>query len=323
MGEGRWLGLEGMMIGTPGLGGSGGFGVRAVLLGLLGAVLAWAFWPALGMMGQKWSRDPHYAHGLLVPLFAACLLRHRWPQARRDRFAPSDWGLACLGLGSLFQLAGAWLYVDWVGAMALLPDLAGVCLLAGGFAALRWAWPAIAFLVFMIPLPYRVERALGSPLQQLATLASTFTLQTIGLPAVAEGNVIVLDEARIGVVEACNGLGILFTFFAMATGLVLVIQRSLLEKVLIILSAFPIAIVANVARITLTGFLHQVAGGRVADMVYHDLAGWLMMPFALAMLWLELEVLSLIMKSDPGGETFRPLAGGGADPRPTSMEMVP
>ena len=48
------------------------------------------------------------------------------------------------------------------------------------------------------------------PLQHLATVLSTYTLQTLGLPAQAEGNIIVLDEATIGVVvEACNGLGML------------------------------------------------------------------------------------------------------------------
>jgi exosortase len=160
--------------------------------------------------------------------------------------------------------------------------------------------PSIAYLFFMIPLPYRVEMALGYPLQRIATLASNYALQTMGLPAVAEGHIILLGDARIGVVEACNGLGMLFTFFAFAVAAVLVLRRGLLDKTLLVLSAIPIALVANVTRITMTGLLHETVGGQVADAVYHDLAGWLMMPLALAALWGELFLLShLFIESGP------------------------
>ncbi|MGA9923766.1 MAG: archaeosortase/exosortase family protein, partial [Isosphaeraceae bacterium] len=46
----------------------------------------------------------------------------------------------------------------------------------------------------------------GGPFWDGATLASTFTLQTLGFMALAEGNVIQLNDAHIGVVEACSGL---------------------------------------------------------------------------------------------------------------------
>jgi exosortase/archaeosortase family protein len=71
----------------------------------------------------------------------------------------------------------------------------------------------------------------------------------------------------------------------------IVAQRTLLEKVVIVLSAFPIAILANVARISATGLLSEATRGDMARAVFHDLAGWLMMPLALAMLLVELFVL--------------------------------
>ena len=69
--------------------------------------------------------------------------------------------------------------------------------------------------------------------------------------------------------------------FRHVTGYAILVQRSLLEKALIILSAVPIAVFANMTRITVTAILHVLAGGPVADLVFHDLAGWLMMPLAL------------------------------------------
>jgi exosortase len=271
-----------------------------VVLPVLGAGLLWISWPALRDMVGHWSHDPRYSHGYFVPVFSLFLL---W--LRRDRLAagaaqPSGWGIPLIAAGEALRLVGARYSSNWLGAIPLLPSLAGLSLLLGGWRALRWSAPSIAFLAFMIPLPYRVEMGLGYPLQRIATLASSYALQTFGLPAVAEGNIILLNEARIGVVEACNGLGMLFMFFAFAVAVALVVRRPLVDKGLIVLSAIPIALAANIARITVTGLLHETAGGVVADAVYHDLAGWLMMPLALGTLWAELALLSrLFLEPDP------------------------
>jgi exosortase/archaeosortase family protein len=117
-------------------------------------------------------------------------------------------------------------------------------------------------------------------------------LQTLGRPAFAEGNVIIVNDARIGVVEACNGLGMLILFFAMATAVAIVVRRHPVEKAAIILTAAPVAVTANVVRITATSFAHEYLDSHWADLVFHELAGWLMMPLALGLLGLELYVLS-------------------------------
>jgi exosortase len=223
--------------------------------------------------------------------FSIFLLWHRRELMKTETWRPSWWGLVPLLLGAGLQAAGAMLFVPWFESSALLLWLVGLALVPGGPAALRWAWPAIGFLAFMVPLPYRLENALGGPLQRLATVSSTYILQTLGLPAFAEGNVIQLDKHRIGVVEACNGLGMLVMFVGFAVGAALVLRRGNVDKVLILLGAVPIAILANVLRITTTGVLSETFTAAVGDTFYHDLAGWIMMPLALLMLWAEVELL--------------------------------
>ena len=57
-----------------------------------------------------------------------------------------------------------------------------------------------------------------------------------------------------------------------------------------------------VMRITVTGFLHEKVSSSVANAVFHDFAGWLMMPVALGLLWLELIYLSyLLLEPPPAG----------------------
>lgn len=253
--------------------------------------LIWSYWPVFVAMAQKWANDPQYSHGYLVPLFSAWLAWKYWPR-QETGCRSSWWGLPLLLAGVVMRFAGMYTYFDWLEAASLLPVLAGTILLLAGPPALRATWLAIGFLVFMIPLPYRIETALSHPLQRIATLASTYILQTLGRPAISEGTIIIVNDARIGVVEACNGLGMLILFFALATAMAIVIRRSWIEKAVIVASAIPVAVAVNVIRITSTGLLHDIAGSRIAELVFHDLAGWLMMPMALGILWLELKTLS-------------------------------
>ena len=267
---------------------------NAILRGglfLLGVALIWSYWPSVTDMTTRWSEDPRYAHGYLVPVFSFALAWSRW-QPEVATAGSRAWGVVWLAAGAGLRLVGTLVYFDWLEAVSLLPSLAGLCLLLGGWGSFRRTWPAIAFLGFMLPLPYQVEMALGWPLQRIATRASAYALQILGMPALEEGNLIRMKEVTIGVVEACNGLGMLVVFFALATGVALVSRRTSLERIVVIASAIPIALIANVARITLTGVLHETVGERIANLVYHDLAGWLMMPLALALLGIELQVLS-------------------------------
>jgi exosortase len=285
--------------------------------GLAGlAALVWAFWTTLESTADRWAHDPQYSHGYLVPVFAVFLLWLRRERIRSAGVSPSWWGLPIVATGVALRLAGTYFASDWLDAIALVPCVAGLCLAVGGWTAWRWAWASVLFLAFMIPLPYRVSVALAEPLQRFATLASCFALQTLGLPAVAEGKVILLNDVRIGIVEACSGLRMLVVFFALSTGLGLVIQRPLWERLAIVLSAIPVALFANLVRITATGVLHETAGSELANAFFHDAAGWLMMPLALVLLWLEMKVLArLLIETAPAGPVRLGLAGGPAPTR--------
>jgi exosortase len=280
-------------------------------MGGFGAALLWSYWPTLGEMVGRWIADPRYSHGFLVPAFALFLLWYRREEAARVEPGIHAWGTILIAVGIALQLAGAFIHLEWVETLSLLPSLAGLFALIGGWPALRWAWPAIAFLFFMIPLPYAVENAVGQPLQRIATLSSTFALQTLGLSAIAEGNTIAMDHARVGVVEACNGLGMLFMFFAFSVAVALLIDRPLVDRLLIVAGAIPTALLANILRITITGLLHETVGSETANMVYHDLAGWLMMPLALAFLWIEIILLSHLFIAAPAPQAV-----------PTALDLI-
>jgi exosortase len=289
----------------------GGLAVCTVAL-----LTIWSYWPTLAAMAHKWTIDPQYSHGYLVPAFAIALLWLRRRRLQGVTWSWSWWGVALVAGAALLRVVSAYLNFDWLDAASLLPCLAGWFLLLGGRVALAWSAPSLAFLFFMIPLPYRVETSLGLPLQAVATFASTYLLQLLGFPALAEGNVILINDSRIGVVEACNGLSMLLVFFALATALIILTDRPWVDKALLLVSAVPIAIAANVLRITLTGVAHECLSHEFADRFFHDWAGWLMMPLALGLFYLEMWLLSRLLVETPDTPLGPAVAGTGGYPSP-------
>jgi exosortase len=271
-------------------------GVRALFAGIaVIGLLAWSYSRTFAELAHRWQHEADYSHGFLVPFFSLFLLWHRRDMLQALRTGGSWWGLPFLILAGVLRWLSVYFFYPLLDAPSLVPCLSGVALLAGGWGALRWAGPAIVYLFFMVPLPATIAGLLSQPLQSVGTQASTWLLQTAGIPAVARGNVIWLTEGQIGVVEACSGLRMLMLFLAMTVGAALIIQRPLWEKAFVALSALALGVLTNVLRIALAGVLFEKVGAEFATRVYHDLAGWLMMPSALCLLGLELHLLSKLL----------------------------
>jgi exosortase len=277
-------------------------------------------WTPLEQMASRWAVDPSYTHGFLVPVFSLYLLWHR-----RARFVPDApaiwWGLGAIGLGTCLMIAAAGLFLQTLAHYSLPFFLAGICLALGGWQKFNWAWPSLAFLFFMVPLPGPLADALGGPLQHVATVASTYVIQAVGVPAVAEGNVILLSKEPIGVAEACSGLRMLVLFVAIAAAFVSLVERKPWEKILLLVSAIPIAIIANITRITLTAMMYEWVSENAAQLVFHDLAGWLMMPLAIALLAAQAALLSKLLIEDLPASPVA-LGLGRHDPSPLTLPSV-
>jgi exosortase len=259
------------------------------------AVLGWAYWPTLRELFDTWVTHPEYSHGPLVPLFALFLLIKRKPVAATT--PARGWpliGFTALTFAIALRLVGSATSFLPLEGLSLVLCLGALTVLAGGRAALVRIWPPLVFLLFMIPLPYEASRLLGAQLQTIGTVATTYLLQCLGQPAIAEGNRILIGSVTLNVVEACSGLRMLVTFFAFSTAAVFLMERHWLVKGLVLASAVPIALLTNILRITGTGLAHVwMADGESKTKVLefiHDFNGWMMMPVGLMFLALELWV---------------------------------
>ena len=259
-----------------------------VPIGAVGAALLWSYAPELRRLWTVWGEDPNYSHGYMVPLVSALIFwRRGWGRTNRLT-APSQlgWLLVLLSLA-----ARGFAYEhghQWASTITLLPALAGLTLSLGGWGLFRRAWPSVAYLVFMIPLPPRLNAVLAQPLQSLATDCSAAILHLSGLWVLAEGNVIYVGRQPLNVAEACNGLSMLMCLLATVVAAVMLLPTSFRIRAALVVSAVPVALLSNVLRIVATGWCVHRFGPEAGARMGHDVAGWLMMPVALVLVGLEL-----------------------------------
>jgi exosortase len=207
------------------------------------------------------------------------------------------WGVGLIAVGTLLRIESTRYVTFTFERLTLLVCLLGVFILVGGFRTIRWAGPAIAFLVFMFPLPGIVVDKILRPLQTMATISSVYALQTFGLDVYREGNRIELESQAMNVVDQCSGLRMLTIFIALAVAIALISgHRPRWERIVIVLSSVPIALLVNCIRITMTGLLYSLnVNEEITNRIFHDLAGWIMMPLAIGFLFLEMQILSRLI----------------------------
>lgn len=269
----------------------------------LTAAFLWAYWPVLAKLWRIWGSQPDYSHGYLVLPAAAYFA---W--ARRGSRPPltlrlNTLGLLFLAVSAALRAANSLLFIGALDGWSLPFWAAGVACLLGGLPLLRWLLPSIGFLAFMIPLPYRIEGALSLPLQRVATQLTCWLLECLGEPAVADGNVVIIGDTRLLVAEACSGLRIFISVFAIAYAFCVLTSASpgakggdaaastwkpWWSRCAVLIGVLPVAIVANALRIATTALLKVHGSEAVAERFAHDFSGWAMLPLALALMYLLL-----------------------------------
>ncbi len=261
--------------------------------------LIWAYWTSLKALSAIWSNDSNYSHGWFVVPIAVVIAWNRRDLINTAKLTSQWWAFIPL----LVILAVRYQLFEWNEQYletATIPFVVAAAAFAvGGWHLLRVIWPAAAFMCLMLPLPPSLNGTLAGPLQTVATAGSVSLLQAFGMPVLAEGNVIIVGSERLEVARACNGLSMLLSFVTLITAMVILVRRPIWERIVLLLSTVPIAIISNILRITATAWCFQYFGHELSEKYAHDWAGYLMMPVALGLVLLEMKAMSwLILEVD-------------------------
>jgi exosortase len=267
-------------------------GLAMILTALLGAV----YWKILRALSVQWWDDANYSHGFLVPLFSLYLI---WQQRATLRTLPRSGN----PIGILVVLAGiAALLMGDLGAenflmrSSLIVLIAGLILFHLGTPVFRAVLFPLAFLFFMVPLPGVVFYAITFPLQRLAAEQAAWTLDALGIPVLLDGNVIHLAQLSLGVTEACSGIRSLISLFAGAAAWAYLLLPPGWAMVVFIAATVPITIMANAARVVLTGLIGRQFGVEYASGFFHEFAGFAIYIFAFLCLLATYSLLRVVSR---------------------------
>jgi exosortase len=274
------------------------------------AAILFTYAAVLVKLANNWWTDENYSHGLLVPVIIGYIL---WLQ--RDKFAtePARPSVLLGGLAVAFALFALWTGV--AGAELYTQRLSLVLLITGtvvyffGLGFLRLIAVPLVLLLLAIPIPAIIFNKIAFPLQLFASRCAVWSMSMLGIPVLRQGNVIELkplnsfDTKKLEVVEACSGIRSLMTLMTLAVvfayftyprtndssgprgPLGWLRSFGFWRTVIVVLSAVPIAILTNAARVSGTGVLSHYYGTGVADGFFHTFSGWVIYIVAFLLLF--------------------------------------
>jgi len=263
---------------------------------LIVAGFAALYWKVIGELALAWWTDGNYSHGFLIPPIAAYFI---WE--RRQKFLAAESRPSALGLVIVFGSLGV-LLLGLLGSelfltrISILGTLTGTLLFLFGWARLRVMAFPLAFLILMIPIPGIIFSQIAFPLQLVASRVGENTLTALSIPVLREGNVLILANTSLEVAEACSGIRSLVSLIALAIVLGYFADPRLWVRTVVGLSAVPVAIVTNGARVAGTGIAAHHFGPAAAEGFFHEFSGWLVFLAAFA---LTLGIQGLIIRVMP------------------------
>ncbi len=270
---------------------SSGDRTRVIWFAVLSGLTILLYWHILKALVLDWWGDPDYGHGFLVPLFSGYILwreRERWAKAEPK---PSNFGLLVM-VGAIVLLIGGSLGAElFTSRFSLLVLLTGMVLFLAGWKVLRAVSFPLAFLLLMIPIPVIIYNQITFPLQLIASRFATFWLELAQVPVLREGNVLILPNYSLEVVEACSGIRSLMTLITLAVAYGYLVEPRRWVRYSLVILMLPIAIVSNAIRIMGTGVLTYHFGPKTAESFFHEFSGWLIFLAALVLMFASHAIL--------------------------------
>ena len=230
-----------------------------------------------------WQTDDN-AHGALI---LAVLLWLFWTLRDPIGEAPVTpariWGTALFVFGFLLYFVGRVADVLMIAIASQAFVVAAILLLMRGPAALRLAWFAVFYFVFMIPLPGTLIDSITGPLKQWISVIVVELLYRVGYPISRNGVVLEIGQYQMLVADACSGLHSMYSLSALGTLFMYIVRRkSAVHNAVMLASILPIAFVANIVRVIALVLITYYLGDEAGQGFLHGTAGMVLMMVALA-----------------------------------------
>ena len=286
-----------------------------VRIAMVAALLALVYWKIIQYkLAARWLNDGNWSHGWLIPVFSLYFLASRRDELLRTRPRHSYVGAVILALSLTLYFFSAWrLRMGYPQTVSIVGAIFGLTLLLGGWSVIRMAWFPIVFLLFAIPLPQSIYTDLTMPLQRLNSHVAAAVMPLFAPGLYTQAQAVVIDyvmpgrpPGHLNVEEACSGMRLLIAFVALGVAITYLEVRPLWQRLVMLLSCIPVAVLCNSIRVTTTGLLHVYGHEELARGTPHQFLGILTLLIALGLFSLLGYVLSHLFVEAPADGPVRP-----------------
>jgi len=288
--------------------------LKVLILAGLVVAMNYSQFPA---MLRVWLDDPNWSHGFIIPLFSLYLFYARRGELLAAKRTTNIWGLALLIVSGLAQVATYWINNPWSGQVTMLGVLLGLVLYLGGWEIFKLTWLPILFLVFAMPIPGSKYSQLALPLQNIAAKFSAMIISAMGITIEVRQSSLLMQTMsgqmeKLSVEEACSGVRLLMAFVALSVAMAYLADRPLWQRVIMVTTGIPIAIICNILRVTITCMFFYFDRGEFGRDFMHEFTGMVMLIPAFMLLWLLGKLLSSIYVDQDEDDETEPVAEGPA-----------
>ncbi|MFC1737937.1 exosortase/archaeosortase family protein [Planctomycetota bacterium] len=255
---------------------------------IVGALFCYLFHTDIERIIHRWYSDPSWSHGFLIPFFSLYFINQHKQEILNLRIKPSYLGLFFLLLTLVFYILNVVQFQrGYLRPITMIASLGAIILFLGGWGLVKYCWLSVGFLIFAVPLPDRIYRGITIPMRQWAASIASVLLNLVkDLDATVHGVVIeVIYKGQkltpsLDVAEACSGMRLLMAFLALGVAMAYLHYRPIWQRSILLVMTVPIAILCNIIRVTVTGFIYVLIGPKYAQGIYHDILGFGMLPLA-------------------------------------------
>jgi exosortase len=267
--------------------------MRYKFLLLLGLWLV-AFIPVYPLMVWTWLNHSDNSHGILVPLVSLCFIWQKKEKLRSIRVSQSNFGAIILLISVVFYLLSYAGGVAVVSRAMIVSSLIGLVIFALGKEFFSLLVFPLLYLFFMVPVPDSILSLVAFPLQLFATKISTSVVHLFSIPAYREGNMLYFTQTQLEVAEACSGIRSIMSFGMLSLIFAYMMDKIWWKRIVLVLSTIPLALFANIVRVTGTGILAHFYGSRVALGFLHEFSGFVVFAFGFVLLLGEYSLLNKV-----------------------------
>ena len=194
------------------------------------------------MIGS-WIMNPYYSHGFLVLLVSSYFVYKNVGNLKRN---DNPLGLMVYSL-ALFIHVLAFVYdYDFVSAMSFPFAIFGLIYTFYGSSAKELAFPLL-FLLFAVPYPIY---SISNVLEVFSAQLSVGIVKLMGVNAKVEGAEIYLTNCAFVVGAPCSGIRSIIALLTVSTLYSYLINDRYPVKIVLVLASIPVALFANVLRIS-------------------------------------------------------------------------